>query len=221
MGVIDNAVQWATDIANDDSHWYSQDVRWGPHYDCSSFVITAYQNVGVPVKDNGATYTGDMYNVFISCGFKDVTSSCNLSNGAGMLKGDVLLNKADHTALVQADGGTTVEARGTSFGIVTNVPYRNYPWIVYSDIPKTETVILQTGLREKYRTSESRSQLNHIWHTKHIRTVKQADINTCGAVTAVRQTADCESTKILFVWHSVRITDRTARLLRLNLTTVK
>ena len=50
MGVIDNAVQWATDIANDDSHWYSQDVRWGPHYDCSSFVITAYQNAGVPVK---------------------------------------------------------------------------------------------------------------------------------------------------------------------------
>ena len=98
-------------------------------YDCSSFVITAYQNAGVPVKDNGATYTGDMYNVFISCGFKDVTSSCNLSNGAGMLKGDVLLNKADHAAFrLQADGGTTVEARGTSFGIVTNVPYRNYPW---------------------------------------------------------------------------------------------
>ena len=90
MGVIDNAVQWATDIANDDSHGYSQSVRWGPHYDCSSFVITAYQNAGVPVKDNGATYTGDMYNVFISCGFKDVTASCNLSNGAGMLKGDVL-----------------------------------------------------------------------------------------------------------------------------------
>ena len=51
MGVIDNAVQWATDIANDDSHWYSQDVRWGPHYDCSSFVITAYQMTGVPVKE--------------------------------------------------------------------------------------------------------------------------------------------------------------------------
>ena len=128
MGVIDNAVQWATDIANDDSHWYSQDVRWGPHYDCSSFVITAYQNAGVPVKDNGATYTGDMYNVFISCGFKDVTSSCNLSNGAGMLKGDVLLNKADHTALVQADGGTTVEARGTlqklSVGLCTQIYQR-------------------------------------------------------------------------------------------------
>lgn len=51
--VIDNAVQWATDSANDDSHG----VRWRPHYDCSSFVITAYQNSGVPVKDNGMTYT--------------------------------------------------------------------------------------------------------------------------------------------------------------------
>ena len=32
-------------------------MRWRPHYDCSSFVITAYQNSGVPVKDNGMTYT--------------------------------------------------------------------------------------------------------------------------------------------------------------------
>ena len=62
-----------------------------------------------------------------------------------MLKGDVLLNKADHTALVQADGGKTVEARGTSFGIVTNVSYRIIRGTVYFDILKTEAVILQTG----------------------------------------------------------------------------
>ena len=220
MGVIDNAVQWATDIANDDSHWYSQDVRWGPHYDCSSFVITAYQNVGVPVKDNGATYTGDMYNVFISCGFKDVTSSCNLSNGAGMLKGDVLLNKADHTALVQADGGTTVEARGTSFGIVTNVPYRNYPWDCVLRYTKDGGGYIANWV-EREIPNIGKSLATKSYMTRQIPTVKQADINTCGAVTAVRQMADCESTKILFVWHSVRITDRTARLLRLNLTTVK
>ena len=220
MGVIDNAVQWATDIANDDSHWYSQDVRWGPHYDCSSFVITAYQNAGVPVKDNGATYTGDMYNVFISCGFKDVTSSCNLSNGAGMLKGDVLLNKADHTALVQADGGTTVEARGTSFGIVTNVPYRNYPWDCVLRYTKDGGGYIANWVeREIPNIGKSLATKSYMAYQTY--TNKQADINTCGAVTAVRQMADCESTKILFVWHSVRITDRTARLLRLNLTTVK
>ena len=32
-------------------------MRWRPHYDCSSFVITAYQNSRVPVEDNGTTYT--------------------------------------------------------------------------------------------------------------------------------------------------------------------
>lgn len=126
--VIDKAISWAVKIANDNSHKYSQATRWGPHYDCSSFAITAYQNAGVGVKSAGATYTGNMRNAFLSKGFKDVTSSCNLSTGAGMKKGDVLLNTVHHAALVQKDGGVTVEARSTSYGIVANVPYRNYPW---------------------------------------------------------------------------------------------
>ncbi len=126
--IIDKAVSWAVKIASDDSHKYSQETRWGPHYDCSSFVITAYQQAGVNVKNSGASYTGNMYNAFIACGFKDVTSSCNLSSGAGMKKGDVLLNKVHHAALVQTDGGTTVEARNTRKGIVSGNSYRNYPW---------------------------------------------------------------------------------------------
>lgn len=127
-GVIDQAVNWALQIASDDSHKYSQSTRWGPNYDCSSFVISAYQQAGVNVKNSGASYTGNMYPAFTVCGFKDVTSSCNLSSGAGLKKGDVLLNKQNHAALVQKDGGVTVEARGTSYGIVSGVAYRNYPW---------------------------------------------------------------------------------------------
>ena len=127
-GEIERAIQWAVNIANDDTHKYSQATRWGPHYDCSSFAISAYEQAGVPVKSEGATYTGDMKNVFLKCGFEDVTSSCNLSTGAGMKRGDVLLNIVHHAALVQIDGGTTVEARSSSSGIVANVKYRNYPW---------------------------------------------------------------------------------------------
>lgn len=127
-GVINKAIQWAVDIAKDNSHSYSQEVRWGPHYDCSSFAISAYQQAGLSVKEKGASYTGNMYDAFIACGFEDVTSSCNLSDGTGMKKGDVLLNKVHHAALVQKNGGTTVEARNTSYGIVADVTYRNYPW---------------------------------------------------------------------------------------------
>ncbi len=50
MSVIDNAVNWAIDIANDKTHGYDQTNRWGPDYDCSSFVISAWDAAGVDVK---------------------------------------------------------------------------------------------------------------------------------------------------------------------------
>lgn len=155
MGVIDTAISWAVSIANDDSHKYSQAVRWGPHYDCSSFAITAFKQAGI---DTGATYTGDMYNRFTAKGFQDVTSSCNLSTGAGMKKGDILLNVEKHAALVQLDGGTTVEARSTKDGIVANVPYRNYPWdyvLRYPDSSSSGKVIRVYTTFPKYELSES------------------------------------------------------------------
>ena len=99
MGVIDKAVDWIIKIANDDSHGYDQGSRWAPDYDCSSLVISAYQQAGAPVKTNGATYTGNMKSVFLRTGFNDVTSSINLVNGGGLQKGDVLLNTVSHTAM--------------------------------------------------------------------------------------------------------------------------
>ena len=115
-------------IANDDSHGYSQKVRWGPHYDCSSFVISAYEKAGVPVKTKGgANSTHDMYGAFKSCGFTDVTSSINLSTGSGLKKGDVLLNVQKHAALVRANGGAIVHSSSPTKGILTR-GYYNYPW---------------------------------------------------------------------------------------------
>lgn len=99
--VIDNAVDWALSIANDPKYGYDQGSRWGPDYDCSSFVITAWKQAGV---DTGATYTGDMYSRFTAKGFKDVTGSVDINSGSGMQKGDVLLNAAHHTAMYIGNG---------------------------------------------------------------------------------------------------------------------
>ena len=60
MSVIESAVAWAIETANDNSHGYSQANRWGPDYDCSSFVISAYQQAGLTLREHGATYTGNM-----------------------------------------------------------------------------------------------------------------------------------------------------------------
>ena len=53
--------------ARDNSHGYDQQYRWGERgdYDCSAAVIDAWQRAGVPVRSAGATYTGNMHDVFL------------------------------------------------------------------------------------------------------------------------------------------------------------
>lgn len=107
---VKSAVDFALAVAYDNSHGYDQTYRWGEKgdYDCSSLIVTAFEQAGIPVKSNGATYTGNMRTVFCKTGFKDITSLINLSTGAGLQSGDVLLNEAHHTALVVTDGGGTI-----------------------------------------------------------------------------------------------------------------
>lgn len=98
--VITEAVSWAVGIAQDDSHGYSQHKRWGPDYDCSSLVISAYEQAGVPVKEAGATYTANMRRAFEQCGFKSI----KYGSGTVLMKGDVLLNEKHHAALYIGSG---------------------------------------------------------------------------------------------------------------------
>lgn len=135
MSKVENAIAWMVNSANDNTHGYDQKYRWGEKgdYDCSSAMITAWESAGVPVKTNGATYTGNMYSVFKKCGFKDVT-------GSELKRGDVLLTPGKHTALYigngqivnvsinekgKATGGKPGDQIGKEFCIRS---YYNYPW---------------------------------------------------------------------------------------------
>ena len=98
--VVDKAVDWAVKVAQDDSIGYSQSDRWGPNnYDCSSFVISAYNQAGVPLRSAGATYTGDMISAMEQCGFVEITSQVDFSTGQGLQKGDVLW-RSSHTEMM-------------------------------------------------------------------------------------------------------------------------
>ncbi len=137
---INKAVDWALAMAQDARHGYDQENRWGPDYDCSSFVIAAWQQAGVPVRSAGASYTGDMLPAFLKCGFRNVTGQINLASGKGLQKGDVLLNRRDHTELYVGDGrcvkagineqgGVTGGESGDQNGREICVArYYNYPW---------------------------------------------------------------------------------------------
>ena len=136
MTVIEKAVQWAIATANDNSHGYSQRDRWGPDYDCSSFVIEAFEQAGVKVKEAGATYTGNMWKAFTACGFVDVTTQIRLSSGYGIQAGDVLLNYAAHTCLAIGNGRVAncrtdeghPQAGDQSGNEIRLQNYWNYPW---------------------------------------------------------------------------------------------
>lgn len=121
-GVIDKAVAWAIATAEDSSHGYDQADRWGVDYDCSSFVISAFEQAGVALKSKGgADDTGNMYQVLLKYGFEDVTKKITLSTGGGLKKGDVLLKPQPkgHTALVIEDNGRIVHASLNEKGKIT------------------------------------------------------------------------------------------------------
>lgn len=137
MSIIQDAVAWARRMAADDSHGYDQTNRWGADYDCSSFVISAYKAAGVPLE---CTYTGDMRGDMLRRGFTDVTAQVDRRSGAGLRRGDVLLNCARHTALYIGDGRivhASANERGTATGgqpgdqtgrEIYERAYYNYPW---------------------------------------------------------------------------------------------
>ena len=148
---IDKAVEWALSTANDEKHGYDQGSRWGPDYDCSSFVITAWENAGVPVKTKGASYTGNMKSIFLGCGFKDVTSQVNFQTGEGLEYGDVLL-MSKHTEMMCGEnqmvgaslnenntvaGGQTGDQTGSEIRVRD---YYNRPWTTCLRFPGGSSV---------------------------------------------------------------------------------
>lgn len=133
---VENAVQWMINIANDDTHGYDQDNRWSPDYDCSSFVISGYEQAGIPLKTNGATYTGDMKQVALDTGFHVVDWG---NDPTKLVRGDIILNEVHHVCcyigdgkIVQASANENGGAHGGQTGDQTGTEIYIRDYYVYS-----------------------------------------------------------------------------------------
>lgn len=138
---IEKAITWATDIANDDIHGYSQTSRYGPDYDCSSFVNTAmaYAGFNVPISATFTmqlNYTGLGDWIWIPRSELGDISVYGVAAGNTLLKrGDILLNTQTHTEIYLGDGmnigahwdwdGRPGDSSGTEINIA---PYWDSNW---------------------------------------------------------------------------------------------
>ncbi len=134
---VNKFVQHAIDIANDDSHGYSQYHRWGPDFDCSSLMYECAYYAGYSVSWEDPRYTGAMIEDFTAAGWRCDAFDGNLGD---LDIGDILLNTTYHTG-VYIGNGQMVEASCDEYGGIAGDNYGdqtgyeihigalyNYPW---------------------------------------------------------------------------------------------
>lgn len=135
---VEDAVQWAIDVANDQRHGYSQGAenstachpytgsRESPDFDCSSLVYHAFHHAGFHIIDHwhknplymarysGKQYTGDADTIWTDLSADGGWIKFNWDDVADTLeRGDILCNPKRHVAIYIGDG-LTVEARGVN-----------------------------------------------------------------------------------------------------------
>ena len=108
MSNITTAVAYMKTIANDDSHGYDQDNRYGPDFDCSSLVAKALNEAGFNISIY--SWTGNLESQLIACGFK----KCQKPWKAG----DIHLKSGYHVCM-SIDANNIAEARINEFGGIT------------------------------------------------------------------------------------------------------
>lgn len=89
---VEDAIEWAVNTANDNSHGYSTKKRNGPDYDCSSFICTAFNDAGFDINCNLTTKT--MMDAFKKAGFTVYKKS-----QASIKRGDILLKPGSNSQL--------------------------------------------------------------------------------------------------------------------------
>ena len=118
---VEAAVQWLVKKATTQYITYSQSNRNlnnpnGTSYDCSSFVITGFNEAGFNIQ---ASYTGDMRAGFTAKGFKWIPGS-NFP-ASQCIRGDILLNETRHTQVYIGDN-KDVNCGSTPARVVTHSP---------------------------------------------------------------------------------------------------
>lgn len=125
---IEEALEWGLAIAEDNRHGYSQAYRYGPSYDCASFVSTALQQGGFDIDPRQTTCS-------LRATLEDLGFEVYRRGTVELERGDILLNPYSHVEFYLGDGLCLASHRdydgrpGDSTGKEINV--RNHDWCFF------------------------------------------------------------------------------------------
>lgn len=109
---INNFVSYMEAIANDNSHGYAQDNRYGaPDYDCSSLVAEALRKNGFQVSKYSTTR--DLHSQLLDLGWRDIDME------SPRVRGDIFLAEGRHVVAC-VDANRIVHASINEFGGIEN-----------------------------------------------------------------------------------------------------
>lgn len=119
---IQTAINWAVNSYSDKS--IKKQSKWGDsNYDCASFVINAFEAAGIPVKESGASYTGNMRYTFSKVGFE-----CYDFHKAQLQNGDILLK--DGNTGIYIGNGKNLGVHGDNDEINISDNGNNWTWVL-------------------------------------------------------------------------------------------
>ena len=91
-------LEWGIAIAEDDSHGYSQTYRFGPNYDCTSFISAALMEGGFGLDHQLSTYT-------LVSELPDYGFAVYRRGETEPQLGDILVSRGEHAEICMGNGG--------------------------------------------------------------------------------------------------------------------
>lgn len=171
MGRKERFIQACIDFCNDDSHGYSQEVRWLPDMDCSSMMYLCAYAAGYDVPRSGTRYTGTILEHFRNAGFYAQPFDGNVWD---LEPGDVILNVGEHVEMCVypgkfggahinefggVTGGQTGDQTGNEVSICNAYVYSDgWDWVLTppddGDEPAPESQPQPEGVRFRVKSGD-------------------------------------------------------------------
>ena len=134
--ILYKVAKWAYARASSSKYGVDLENNWGPNYDNATFIISAFEANGIPVKTNGAVNASNLEDIFLRSGFVRLSNAHPYKNADIVVRSyngqklfDMVLSPSDYTNGYAYSTASIVDADGKSGDSTDNeiITYWRFP----------------------------------------------------------------------------------------------